>query len=250
MQELLALRDVRLHYWRGKRHVVQALDGVSLRLWPGEVVCVLAGHGQGKTTLLRVAAGVLEPATGQVLFDGRDLWALSVEERAELLTGQIAFVGDAPPELHAAVLDYIALAVTRKGETQRDGEARAARALERVGIAECARLTWDSLDDRERALVSLARGIAQEPRLLLLDSLTVGLELVYAEEIGRLVYELARERDLAVLATVASASETTWSDRIATLAGGELLVTPKTPEQGRGQVIGFPDGGRGGRRGG
>jgi ABC-type nitrate/sulfonate/bicarbonate transport system ATPase subunit len=74
MGELLSLREVRLHYVRGARHVVRVLEEVSLQVRAGEVVCVWAQRGQGKTTLLRVAAGLERPGGGQVLFEGRDVW--------------------------------------------------------------------------------------------------------------------------------------------------------------------------------
>jgi predicted ABC-type transport system involved in lysophospholipase L1 biosynthesis ATPase subunit len=96
MGELLSLRKVRLHHVRGQRHVVRVLEGVSLRVRAGEVVCVWGQRGQGKTTLLKVAARLARPAGGEVFFEGRDLWGLADEQRAGLLGGGIGWVDPVP----------------------------------------------------------------------------------------------------------------------------------------------------------
>jgi ABC-type cobalamin/Fe3+-siderophores transport system ATPase subunit len=81
---------------------------------------------------------------------------------------------------------------------------------------------WDELADWERALVSIARGIARSPRLLLVDDLTATLGVSEVDDFGRLLNSLARERGIGILLAVSDAPATSWSDRLATLAGGEL----------------------------
>jgi putative ABC transport system ATP-binding protein len=116
MDELLSLRKVRLHYVRGQRHVVRVLEGVSLRVRAGEVVCVWGQRGQGKTTLLKVAAGLVRPAGGQVLFESRDLWEIGEEQRAGLLGGEIGWVDLAAPEaVDLPVVEHVAMPVLRAG---------------------------------------------------------------------------------------------------------------------------------------
>jgi putative ABC transport system ATP-binding protein len=116
MGELLWLRKVRLHHVRGQRHVVRVLEGVSLRVRAGEAVCVWGQRGQGKTTLLKVAAGLARPAGGEVFFEGRDLWELADEERAGLLGGGIGWVDLAAPEaVDRPVVDHVAMPVLRAG---------------------------------------------------------------------------------------------------------------------------------------
>jgi ABC-type cobalamin/Fe3+-siderophores transport system ATPase subunit len=242
MGELLSLRGVRLRYGRGVRHVVRVLEGVSLTVWAGEVVCVLAQRAEGKTTLLRVAAAMQRPSGGRVLFGGVDVWAMADERRAELLAGEIGWVARAAPELDVPVLEHVAMPAL-DGDGQRRARARAGRALQRVGAAECADCVWGDLGDRDRALVALARGIVREPRLLAVDDLTVALGLREADEVLRLLHSLADDGGLGVLASVSDARETRWSDRIATLSGGELL-TPSVPRRAGGNVVAFPEGGR------
>jgi putative ABC transport system ATP-binding protein len=238
---LLSLTDVSLAFHRGRRHVVKVLANVSLSIGAGEVVAVLAQRAQGKTSLLRVAAGMQRPDSGRVCFEGEDLWGFSDRRRSRLLGGRIGWVGHAAPELDLPMLAGVALPLFA-AYGKRESYARAMAALERVGAAECADQFWGSLADWERALVALAQGIAREPKLLLVDDLTASLGLGEIDALTRLLDALACERGFGVLMSVSDAGATGWSGRVATLAGGELLEAPRSPA-GQGNIIDFPGAG-------
>lgn len=231
MDELLALCDVRLYYERGHRRLVRVLEGVSLSVWPGEVVCVLARRGQGKSTLMRIAAGLQPPASGLVRFAGQDLWALGDCSRAKLVGREIGWVAGGAPEPDTPATSALRDVAMPVLEELGRGAARerAAATLESLEISHCAELVWLELDDRERALLKLARAVVGRPRLLVVDDLTVALDAVDADQVGRLLARLAGELGCAVLVGVSGVRETRRSDRIATLSGGELLM----PEAGR-----------------
>lgn len=244
MDALLSLEGVGLHYRRGRRHVVEVLRGATLEVWAGEVVCVWGQRGRGKTTLMRVAAGLEEPPVGLVSVEGTDVWELSDRRRSQLLARAVGWVTCAKPELDLPVLEHVAIPVKvalGRGRASR----RAREALERVGAGEWEEQRWGSLSDGERALVALARALVRAPRLLIVDDLTAMLRDREADELARLLAELARERELGVLASVSSMEETAWSDRMGTLSGGELLVPPADPGHLRpGKVVDFPGGAR------
>jgi predicted ABC-type transport system involved in lysophospholipase L1 biosynthesis ATPase subunit len=235
---VLSLAGVYLSFPRGRRHTVEVLNDVSLCVDAGEVVSVLAQRAQGKTSLLRVAAGMRRPDDGRVCFAGEHLWDLSPRRRARLLGGQIGWVGHTAPDLDLPMLASVALPLLGSCG-KREAYVRAMYALERVGAEECAEQFWGSLADWERALVALAQGIAREPRLLLVDDLTASLGLGEADEIMRLLDTLAKERGFGVLMSVSDAGATGWSGRVVTLAGGELLESPRPPLR-TGNVIDFP----------
>jgi ABC-type cobalamin/Fe3+-siderophores transport system ATPase subunit len=224
MQPLLSLRRVGLVFPRGRRHYVRVLADVDLDLHAGELLAVLAQHGQGKTTLVRVAAGVQAPDHGSVSFDGVELTSLSDRAHSALLAGELALLEHGRPELDLRAIELVALPLLRR-IGRRAAYANAAQVLERVGLAECGAQRWESLADSERALLTLARGIVREPRLLLLDDLMASLGIGAGEQVGRLLRELAHERGFAVLMTVSDAGATSWCDRVGTLAGGELLLS-------------------------
>ncbi|HYM45499.1 MAG TPA: ATP-binding cassette domain-containing protein [Solirubrobacteraceae bacterium] len=239
MDAVLSLRGVSLSYPRGRRHVVRVLADVSLELEPGEVVTVLAQRAQGKTSLLRVAAGMQRPDRGEALFAGRSLWRLSDRRRSRLLREEIALVERAAPQLDVPVLTGVALPLLDV-HGRRGAYVRAKQALARVGMSECARQRWSELADWEIALVALAHGIAREPRLLLVDDLAATLGIGETDELARLLGALAAERGIAVLICAGDAGLTLCAKRVASLGHGELLVSSPAPRPAFGNVIDFP----------
>ncbi|HEV3318228.1 MAG TPA: ABC transporter ATP-binding protein [Solirubrobacteraceae bacterium] len=245
MEGLLSLRDVWLSYPRGRRHVVRVLMDVSLDVYAGEVVAVLAQRAQGKTSLLRVAAGMERPDRGSVRFAGEDMWrsahthGRARRRRPRPLNAPIALVRPAPPDVDVPVGEGIALPLTGAHSGHQAREL-ARRALEEVGVRECAPRRWSDLSDGERARVTIAQGIARDPRVLLVDDLTSTLGLGDTEEVSMLLHSLAVTRELGVLVGVGDVQATRWSERVATLAGGELLLEPAPAAPAN--VVNFPGG--------
>ncbi|MFI5005538.1 MAG: ATP-binding cassette domain-containing protein [Solirubrobacterales bacterium] len=236
---LLSLREVCVGFRRGERHLVPVLRAVSLELDAGETVAVLAQRARGKTTLLRVASGMQRPGAGRVCFEGRDLWECSDRERSRLLARRIALVRPVAPGVDVPMLAHVEAPLSVVCG-RREARRGALAALERVGASECAGQRWGSLADWERALAALAQGIARKPSLLLVDDLTATLGLVETDELAQLIYTLGGEMGMGVLMSVSDANAAAWSERIATLSGGELLEPPKPPEGEGGSVIEFP----------
>ncbi|MHB1569508.1 MAG: ATP-binding cassette domain-containing protein [Solirubrobacteraceae bacterium] len=223
MGALLSLQRVSLVFLRGGRLYTQVLDDVDLDVCAGEMVAVLAQHAEGKTTLVRVAAGIQRPDRGKVLFDGMEIWRLSDSRRSRLLASEIVFVEHGREPLDLLVKELVALPLL-KVMGRRSAYTAASEALVRVGLHDCADQRWESLADCERALLTLARAVARRPRLLLVDDLMARLGLGAGDEVGRLLSELAREHGFGVLMSVPDAGSTSWCDRVATLSGGHLFV--------------------------
>jgi putative ABC transport system ATP-binding protein len=254
MSEVLTLTDVSKSYRRGSQDL-RVLQGAGLRVGVGEVVCVLGSRGGGKTTLLRIAAGMESADTGLVTFDGQDLSSLSDRSLSHLLGGQIAWAGKSGPGIRTRMLDYVAMPLLVAQGIQRDRrgwgrrafershsrpsvDSRARAALERVGAAGCAEQWWEKMSDWERALVEVAQAIAGGPSLLLVDDLTDALGMRETDELTSLLRSLSRERRMGVLMSVSDPQATLLSDQILTLAGGRLTPGPQSPP---GNVIEFPD---------
>lgn len=254
MEGSLVLRGVWLSYPRGRRHVVRVLRDVSLEVHPGEVVAVLAQRAQGKTSLLRVAAGMERPDRGTVSFAGEDMWrsqgvrgrrVLRRRHRIRPLSVPIVLIRPVAPEVDVPVGEGIALPLTG-AHGRRPARELAERALREMGAGECTQRRWDDLSDGERARVAIAQGISRDPKVLLVDDLTATLGLGDTEEIAMLLHSLAAERGLGVLMGVGDARATRWSDRLATLAGGALMLEPsshaQTPAREYPNVVEFPGG--------
>lgn len=239
MGVVLSLRNVSLSFPRGRRHVVPVLSDVSLDVEAGELVAVLAQRAQGKTTLLRVAAGMDRPARGEVLFKGEDLCRLSDRRRSVLLREKIGFAEPIGPDIDLPVLAHVAVPLLAT-HSKRDAYERARSVLERVGVEECSDQPWISLADSERALAAVAQAIVRRPELLLVDDLTATLGIDATERIGRLLRSIAHEDRLAVLMSVSDADATTWFDRVASLSGGEMVQSRSMGPGPDENVIDFP----------
>lgn len=237
MDALLSFQNVSLTFSRGQRYVVGVLSDVSFDLACGELVAVLAGRAQGKTTLLWAAAGFEKPVRGKVVYKGSDLSCLSDKQLSGLLSKQIAFVEPIGPELDLPVISRVAVPLLAT-LSEHVAYERAATTLRRVGAEECADQRWSSLADSERVLATLAQGLVREPELLLVDDLMATLDMAATEHIGRLLHTIAHEDGMSVLMSASDAEATTWFDRVATLAGGELYVPP--PSELDRNVIDFP----------
>jgi lipoprotein-releasing system ATP-binding protein len=241
MDSLLELHDVSLSFRRGCRHVVPVLRGVSLHLDRGETVTVVAQRAQGKTVLLRVAAGMQRPDRGSVALAGENIWRRSDRRRSRLLRGQIALVERAGPVLDVPVLVGIALPLL-DAHGRREAYKRARRALARVDAEDCARQHWSELADSERAFVALAYGLACQPRLLLIDDLAATLGIGDADRLAGLLGTLASEDGIGVLVCAGDYRLSGRADRIGSLAGGSLLLSQPPDEPPGAEVIDFPGG--------
>lgn len=224
---VLRLEGVGRGYRRG-RDRWQVFSGVSLSVAEGEFVGLLGGRGEGKTTLVEVAAGLEVPEAGGVWFEGRDLARCSKDDRAELLGDRIAWM---PREDFGdyLALSYVALPLAMGRDGIRAAEDRAMVALRRVGAEGCADRGWEELSDWERLLVIFARGFATHPRLMVVDDLLDGLGPAGTREAGELLLSLARELQCGVLVAASDMSALLAAHRVLSFDGeGGLTVTAES----------------------
>lgn len=237
-EPLLSLRGIRKSYWRGL-HELCVLTDATLEVHPGEFVAVWGKRGAGKTTLLKIAAGLEEPDGGQVLFEGRDITALSEAQRTSLRHSAIGWVRRTGPRSGLRILNYVALPLMAR-HGRHDALRRANETLVRVGIPDCVEECWERISDGERALVSIAHGIVRSPRLLLVDDPTASLGMREREKVTELLRTLAVERSMGVLMSAPDMPTMMSSHQIRALSGGRLLAPPDDPGRGRNRIINFP----------
>ena len=230
MTSRLELHDVVAGY-PGQTGVAAVLQGVSLHVEPGEMLALIGPNGAGKSTLLRVAGGVLRPERGQALMDGSDLASLGARARAR----RIAVVPqDSPVPSGLFVHEMVALGRTPYlrlllGQTRQDREA-VEWAIAAAGIDRLAHRPIDELSGGERQRVILARALAQQPRLLLLDEPTANLDLHHQVAMLELVRGLSREHALGVVASVHDLQlAALYCDRVVLLNRGRI-VSQGVPE--------------------
>lgn len=241
MSELLSLSGVAKGYRRGGRWL-RVLSDVSLNVDSGEIVAVAGGRGEGKTTLLKIAAGLELPDAGEVYLGNVDLARCSDGERSRFLGDEISWVHRDGTGLRFEVIDYVRLplAIGRRGRRRRRAvEKLAMQALERVGAAECARQRWEELSNWERVLVAFARAAIGEPRLMIVDDVIDGLGMRRTREAGELLGSLVRELGCGVLMSVSDLEAALVADRVWSFErGGLKLMADQT--RIRADIIDFP----------
>jgi iron complex transport system ATP-binding protein len=203
------------------------------------LLAVIGPNGCGKTTLLRVISGVHHADDGDVRFDGERADAMP----AGAVARRVAVVAQAAqlPERFSS-FDVVLMGRTPhlrllQSEGQRDLDVVGA-AMERAGCWGLRARPVDELSGGERQRVILARALAQEPDLLLLDEPTSHLDITHQVETFRLILELCREQDLAALAVVHDLTlAATFADRIAVMSGGVIVACAAPADVMRADLI-------------
>lgn len=221
MASRIRLQNATFSY--GERLIFCDLD---LDLAEGQILSLLGPNGCGKTTLLRCTAGLLPLQSGKVLLNGADLTALDETRRAQVL----GFVF----QEHNVLFPYQVLELVRMGRaphlglfsvpTAHDTEI-AQRAIETVGLKNLSHKRYTEISGGERQLALIARALAQEPQVLLLDEPTSHLDFGNQMLVLETVRQLAKEQGLAVLmATHAPDHALFVADRVALMKGGKFLA--------------------------
>jgi len=215
---LLELAGVGKRYRRGHRELV-VLREVSLAIGAGEVVHVTGGRRSGRTTLLRIAAGVESPDEGTVRFAGSELRGASRELRRQLVFANTRFI----PPLGSDVIEHVMAPLLAVRVRRDQASLQAHRALERVGAADVSLASPETLIPSEVLRVAVARAIVREPRLVILDEPTNGIDPLERDPLLLLLQSLAHESGIAMLLTGGETASVTGADRVMRLMGGELL---------------------------
>ena len=169
MTDLLSLEGVDAFYGKA-----QVLHGVSFRVAPGEVIALVGRNGAGKTTALRVMAGLLAPGAGRVRVDGHDVSRLPAHRISRLGINYVPDTRRIFPDL--TVDENLRIATVAHRGARRSGAWTINRVLELFPrLAERRRTPGDSLSGGEQQMLAIARGLMTAPRLLLLDEPTEGL---------------------------------------------------------------------------
>jgi putative ABC transport system ATP-binding protein len=218
----LQLRELVKYYHSGEE-IIHAVDGVSLTVSPGELVALYGPSGSGKSTLLQLAAGLLAPDTGSVLFDGRDITRLSARESSAYRLRDVGLVFQSFHLIAgASALENAAIKQLGDGLSLRDAKECARPWLERVGMG--ARLNHPAarLSMGERQRVAIARALVNEPRLLLADEPTGNLDSKRSREILELLRDVCHERDIPGLLVTHDPQARAFASNVHTLRDGLL----------------------------
>ncbi len=235
---LLELKEVTKRFQDGARSIV-VLDRVSLEIEEGDVVGVFGERQSGKSTLLKVMAGIEPPDAGVVSFEGQDITRLSVSARTKLWRHWgIALVccDWRPVRGNQPVLEHVATPLTANGVTLAEAETIARPVLDRVGALPWAHLTTDRLSLDERIRVELAQAMIREPRLLLVDEPAVLVGATASRELCALLRSLAKDSGMALVIASEDATQLVGVPRAMRISDGRV----RSPDSRR-RVVAFPE---------
>jgi lipoprotein-releasing system ATP-binding protein len=204
MSSVLEARDLRKSYVVGDGSSLHVLKGVQLAVRAGETVAIIGASGSGKSTLLHLLGGLDRPTDGEVTLDGRPLSGLPEPELARVRNTRIGFVF----QFHHLLPDFTAVenvlfpAYAAHGRERPDDRARAERLLDRVGLRDRAGYRATKLSGGQKQRVAVARAVMMRPDLVLADEPTGNLDSRNADEVMRLLRELAAaERTAFIIST-------------------------------------------------
>jgi putative ABC transport system ATP-binding protein len=206
---------------------IAVLDGVSFDIDAGEYVGLWGSRRSGKSTALELAAGVVKPDAGSIVFDGEDIARMPQDARAHRRQrGGIALARlDWRPTRSRPVVEHVAVPLTGCGVSFHDAEGAARRTLKRVEAPEVEDRTTDELNLSERIRVELARALVREPRLLLVDEPAMLASPSESRALYGLLRTLGRDEELTVVIASTEAVAIQGAPRIFTIDNGQVRST-------------------------
>lgn len=206
---------------------IPAVQAVSFRVAPGEVLAFLGPNGAGKTTTIKMTAGLVRPDAGDVRVGGVSLFA-----RHDAVTAQLGAVLEGSRNLYwrLTVRENLEYWGTMRRMTIRGARRRADELLELVGLADRARNTVQTLSRGMQQKVALCQSLMHQPRVLLLDEPTLGLDFESGEGIKRVVRTLAASGTAVLLTTHQLDVAQELSDRVAMIRQGRLVLEGATAD--------------------
>lgn len=236
MTSLLEARQLAFKYPGSQS---DACSGIGLEITAGSLTALIGANGSGKSTLVRMLAGLLRPDSGEILLDGRPLEQWEPRLRAR----QIAYM----PQTTTTAFPFCAIDVVLSGRTPHmerfhlessEDRDRAIEALEYAGAAHLADRAVTALSAGERQMVILARALAQEPRLLLLDEPSAALDLKHRAGLIRTLARLREQRGLSALMITHDLQLTgALFDRMIALREGTVHAQGRPEEVLRGELL-------------
>jgi putative ABC transport system ATP-binding protein len=217
-----------------------ALRGANVTVARGEILAIMGPSGSGKSTLLHCLAGIFTPDTGDVLFDGQVVNAMSEADRTKLRRTAFGFVfqfGQLVPELTAA--DNVALPLLLNRGKRGVAYKTAATWLDNLGIGDKGRRRTGELSGGEAQRVAVARALALAPKVIFADEPTGSLDSLTGEKVMDLLTDLARQQGATLIIVTHDARVAAYADRVATVRDGvvsalDLAAVPASSAAAKG----------------
>ncbi len=215
-----------------KTETTVGVQDASFEIHSGEIFVIMGLSGSGKSTMVRMLNRLIEPTAGQVLIDGEDIVSMNDEQLVKLRRAKLSMVFQSFALMpHMTVLQNAAFGLEMDGVAKQDREKRALQALEQVGLEAWAECRPDELSGGMQQRVGLARGLAVDPDILLMDEAFSALDpLIRTEMQDELLKLQAKAKRTIVFISHDLDEAMRIGDRIAIMEGGRV-VQVGTPDE-------------------
>ena len=202
------------------------LDRINLEVARGETLTVLGGSGTGKSVLLKLLIGLQQPNNGEIEINGEEITALPLDE-LNRVRKTVGFLFQQAALYDSLTVEENVAFPLRRHTKMSDAElkGRVRELLARVGMEEARKKMPDEISGGMKKRVGLARALALDPNIMLLDEPTAALDPITADEVNNLIRELQKERQISsVVVTHDMRSVKSVADRIAMLNEGNIVI--------------------------
>ena len=219
--DLIELRDIRKTYYLGEVDL-PVLNGISLRVAPGELVALMGTSGSGKSTLMNILGCLDHPTTGEYWLDGEDISGLSAKQRARVRKRMIGFVFQTFNLLpRTSALENVMMPLAYVEDmAERQMRQRATELLQKVGLAERLDHQPSQLSGGQQQRVAIARALVNQPRILLADEPTGNLDSRTSEEILRMFQGLNQSDGITIILVTHDPGVANHAQRIVRIRDG------------------------------
>lgn len=207
---------------------VVALRGIDLEVRRGEMVAIMGPSGCGKTTLLNCLSGLDEPTRGEVYIEGRNLAAMSDDERTEYRARKIGFIFQTYNLIPViTALENVTLPLLIAGVKRRTAEERGLKTLELVGLKGLEHKFPNEMSGGQQQRVAIARSLVTQPAIIFADEPTGNLDTETSRRIMELISRLHREMGQTYILVTHDPKVASYSDRIIYMENGKIIKTTR-----------------------
>ena len=223
---MLQLKDIVKKYNTGGTEI-EVLKKVNISFRESEFVSILGASGSGKTTLLNIIGGLDKYSSGDMLLMGRSTKEFTDRDWDSYRNGTIGFVFQSYNLIgHLSVLENVKLALSISGESNKENDIKAKKALEDVGLGDHLHKKPNQLSGGQMQRVAIARALVTDPKIILADEPTGALDSKTSVQIMELIKEISKEK-LVIMVTHNPELARKYSDRIVSVKDGEIIEDTK-----------------------
>ena len=216
---LIELNNLHREYKQGSK-IIHAIDGIDLKVEPGEFLVIFGESGSGKSTLLQLIGGLERPTKGNVKIDGQDITQMSEAKLTRLRGKKVGFIFqhyNLIPTLTA--LENVEAAIINRSK---DDTKKVADVLKMLGLSDRVKHLPSLLSGGEQQRVAIARALINKPEIILADEPTGNLDSQTGEEISEILKKLNKENNMTIILITHSEYNRKFASRIMNIKDGKL----------------------------